>query len=164
MAEQIAPTFSATRWTEFIATALLATHWTRAAICVLILWGRPEPSGNGRIERVRSVYANLDFMAPFLLVRSAGVPGDTVVSRTGSSGDGSFDRQSRFWRGATSRRSRNADQADILDMLTETACRSKTGVLSEISVADIVPDVLVTPSRDDGWAIELNAAPRAAYR
>src|SRR5690606_6707573 len=52
------------------------------------------------------------------------------------------------------------DQADILDMLTEIRMLDpKPGASFDVPVADaIVPDVLVTPSRDGGWAIELNAA------
>ena len=65
---------------------------------------------------------------------------------------------------ATLKKLCGVDQADILDMLTEIRMLDpKPGASFEISVADIiVPDVLVTPSRDSGWAIELNpvAMPR----
>ncbi len=52
------------------------------------------------------------------------------------------------------------DQADLLDMLAEIqALDPKPGARFEVSVADvIVPDVLVAPTRDGGWAIELNPA------
>ncbi len=61
---------------------------------------------------------------------------------------------------ATLKKLCGVDQADILDMLTEIRMLDpKPGALFEISVADaIVPDALVTPSRDGGWTIELNAA------
>lgn len=61
---------------------------------------------------------------------------------------------------ATLKKLCGVDQADILDMLTEIRMLDpKPGALFEISVADaIVPDALVTPSRDGGWAIELNPA------
>lgn len=56
------------------------------------------------------------------------------------------------------------DQVDLLDMLGEIrALDPKPGTQFEVSVADvIVPDVLVSPSGDGGWAIELNpdAMPR----
>lgn len=52
------------------------------------------------------------------------------------------------------------DQADILDMLSEIRMLDpKPGALFEVAVADVViPDVLVSESRDGGWAIELNPA------
>lgn len=61
---------------------------------------------------------------------------------------------------ATLKKLCGVDQADILDMLTEIRTLDpKPGALFEVAVADaIVPDAVVTPSRDGGWAIELNPA------
>lgn len=65
---------------------------------------------------------------------------------------------------ATLKKLCGVDQADLLDMLGEIrALDPKPGTQFEVSVADvIVPDVLVSRSSDDGWAIELNpeAMPR----
>ncbi|MGO1161257.1 RNA polymerase factor sigma-54 [Brucella pseudogrignonensis] len=56
------------------------------------------------------------------------------------------------------------DQSDLLDMLSEIrALDPKPGTQFEVSVADVItPDVLVSPTSDGGWAIELNpdAMPR----
>ncbi len=61
---------------------------------------------------------------------------------------------------ATLKKLCGVDQADILDMLSEIRTLDpKPGALFEVAVADaIVPDAVVTPSRDGGWAIELNPA------
>jgi len=61
---------------------------------------------------------------------------------------------------ATLKKLCGVDQADILDMLSEIRTLDpKPGALFEVAVADaIVPDAVVTPSRDGGWAIELNSA------
>lgn len=61
---------------------------------------------------------------------------------------------------ATLKKLCGVDQADILDMLSEVRTLDpKPGALFEVAVADaIVPDAVVTPSRDGGWAIELNPA------
>ncbi len=52
------------------------------------------------------------------------------------------------------------DRADLLDMLAEIrALDPKPGAQFEAAVADaVVPDALVSPARDGGWAIELNPA------
>ncbi len=52
------------------------------------------------------------------------------------------------------------DQPDILDMLAEIRTLDpKSGASFDATVADaVVPDVLVSPARDGGWAIELNSA------
>lgn len=65
---------------------------------------------------------------------------------------------------ATLKKLCGVDQSDLLDMLGEIrALDPKPGTQFEVTVADVItPDVLVSPTSDGGWAIELNpdAMPR----
>ncbi|GAA5662815.1 RNA polymerase sigma-54 factor 2 [Brucella sp. NBRC 14130] len=163
VAEQIALTFSATM-DRFIATAL-ADALDESGYLRVDIVGLAQNLGveTVEIERVLGVMQTFDPHGLFARdLRECLTIQLRLKDRFDPAMEALIDNLDLLARRdfATLKKLCGVDQADILDMLTEIRMLDpKPGALFEISVADaIVPDVLVTPSRDDGWAIELNAA------
>lgn len=163
MAEQIALTFSATM-DRFIATAL-ADALDESGYLRVDIVGLAQNLGveTVEIERVLGVMQTFDPHGLFARdLRECLAIQLRLKDRFDPAMEALIDNLDLLARRdfATLKKICGVDQADIIDMLTEIRMLDpKPGALFEISVADaIVPDVLVTPSRDDGWAIELNAA------